>query len=118
MGIEDALGEKILTWTDRFQNFFVKECDDFTSRPRWRPGIDVFGWYDEGYEIIYKLRARFPDVQVKPQFARYVFSVNERREHAGLLPISLPGKPKAGHICISDLLRGSERNRAQGPAKS
>lgn len=103
IGIDDALGEKILTWTDRFQKFFVEEIDDFTSRPRWRPGINVFDWYDEGYEIVYKLRARFPDVKVEPQFASYVFSVNERRESMGLLPISLPNEPKAGHVSISDV---------------
>ncbi|WP_237707964.1 hypothetical protein [Hoyosella subflava] len=78
--------------------------DDFTSRPRWLPGINVFDWYDEGYEIIEELRAHFPDVHVKPEFAQYVFSVNERRESAGLSPISLPNEPKPGHISISDVL--------------
>ncbi|AEF41968.1 hypothetical protein AS9A_3530 [Hoyosella subflava DQS3-9A1] len=93
-----------MAWTECFQKFFVKEMDDFTSRPRWLPGINVFDWYDEGYEIIEELRAHFPDVHVKPEFAQYVFSVNERRESAGLSPISLPNEPKPGHISISDVL--------------
>lgn len=104
MGIDDALGQKILAWTDRFQKYFVEEIDGFASRPLWRPGIDVFDWYDEGYEIICELRAQFPDVQVKPQFANYVFSVNERRESMGLLPISLPSEPTTGFISITDVL--------------
>ncbi|MCJ0906862.1 hypothetical protein [Rhodococcus sp. ARC_M6] len=104
IGIDDALGKKILAWTDRFQKFFVEEVDGFASRPRWLPGINVFDWYDEGYEIIEELRAQFPDVQVKPQFAQYVFSANERRESMGLLPISLPNEPKAGYISITDVL--------------
>ncbi|SLA78907.1 Uncharacterised protein [Mycobacteroides abscessus subsp. abscessus] len=83
MGIDDELGEKILAWTDRFQKFFVTEIDGFAMRPRWRPGINVFDWYDEGYRIV---------------------SVNERRESMGLVPVSLPNEPKAGHISITELL--------------
>ena len=104
MGIDDELGEKILAWTDRFQKFFVTEIDGFAIRPRWNPGINVFDWYDEGYQIVGKLRAQFPDVHVKPEFAQYVFSVNERRESMGLAPVSLPNEPKAGHISITELL--------------
>ncbi|UJC81897.1 hypothetical protein D4768_21345 [Rhodococcus erythropolis] len=104
MGIDEVLSEKILTWTDRFQNLFVKEIDGFASRPQWLPGINVFDWYDEGYQIVYELREKFPAVHVKPQFAQYVFSVNERRESMGLLPISLPNDPKVGFISITDVL--------------
>lgn len=104
MGIDDELGEKILAWTDRFQKFFVTEIDGFAMRPRWRPGINIFDWYDEGYRIVGELRARFPDVHVKPEFTQYVFSVNERRESMGLVPVSLPNEPKAGHVSITELL--------------
>ncbi len=104
IGIDGALGEEVLAWTESFQLFFVEESDDFNLRPRWLPGINPFDWYDEGYRIISKLRAQFPRVQVKPEFAQYVFSVNERRENMGLLPISLPNDPKTGHISISDVL--------------
>ena len=104
MGINDELGEKILAWTDRFQKFFVTEIDGFAMRPQWNPGINVFDWYDEGYQIVGELRAQFPDVHVKPEFAQYVFSVNERRESMGLAPVSLPNEPKAGHISITELL--------------
>lgn len=105
IGIDDVLGERILTWTDRFQNFFVKKIDDFTSRPHWRPGTSVYDWYDEGYRIVLALRVQFPDVAIKPEFAQYVFSVNERRENAGLPPISLEREPELGHIDISALPR-------------
>ena len=104
MGIDDELGEKILAWTDRFQKFFVTEIDGFAMRPQWHSGINVFDWYDEGYRIVGELRAQFPIVHVKPEFAQYVFSVNERRESMGLVPVSLPNEPKAGHISITELL--------------
>lgn len=82
----------------------MTEIDGFAIRPRWNPGINVFDWYDEGYQIVGKLRAQFPDVHVKPEFAQYVFSVNERRESMGLVPVSLPNEPKAGHMSITELL--------------
>lgn len=66
--------------------------------------VEVFGWYDEGYRIVGELRAQFPMVHVKPEFAHYVISVNERRESMGLVPVSLPNEPKAGHISITELL--------------
>lgn len=95
IGIDDALGERILAWTGRFQEFSVAEVDDFAVRPRWLPGQNAADWYDEGCAIVQELRAHFPDVQVKPEFAKYVFSVNERRESMGLPPISMPG-PRRG----------------------
>jgi hypothetical protein len=103
IGIPDPLGEEILEWTRQFQNFFVRESDNFESRPHWLPGVNVFDWYDEGYRIVRELRAHFPSVQVKPEFAQYVLSVNERREGLGLPPMSLPNERKAGYISVSDI---------------
>lgn len=104
IGIDEALSNQILTWTDGFQSLFMKEVDGFASRPLWLPGANVYDWYDEGCRIIHELRKEFPAVHVKPQFAQYVFSVNERRENMGLLPICLPNEPKVGFISITDVL--------------
>ena len=41
----------------------------FSSRPQWRPGIDPFKWYDEGYRIVHKMRLQFPDVHAKPKLS-------------------------------------------------
>lgn len=103
IGIDEDLGRRVLAWTDLFQRFFVEKSDNFGSRPSWRPGVNIFDWYDEGYQIVGELRAHFPDVQIRPEFAQYVFSVNERREHMGLPPISLPGTHQAGYVSISDI---------------
>lgn len=103
IGVGEELERRILAWTDTFQKFFMEKPDNFGSRPIWRPGLNIFDWYDEGYQIVGELRAHFPDVQIRPEFAQYVFSVNERREHMGLMPISPPGTYQAGHISISDM---------------
>ncbi|MBV6756867.1 hypothetical protein KV605_10495 [Rhodococcus opacus] len=111
MGMDKALGDELLAWTDQFQKFFVEELDDFSSRPQRRPGIRPFEWYDEGYRIIDELRLQFPDVHVKAEFAQYVFSVNERRENMGLPPISPPNEFRAGHISISEVLDDPQSSR-------
>ncbi len=103
LGIDEPLGAEILDWTDYFQWQFDTEADDFDGRPIWKPGSDVYDWYDEGYRIVYKLRAQFPRVQIAPRFAKYVFSPNERRESSGRMPISLPGEDRAGYISIREL---------------
>ncbi|MHA6741439.1 hypothetical protein [Rhodococcus erythropolis] len=74
----------------------MTEIDGFAMRPRWRPGINAFDWYDEGYRIVGELRSRFPDVHVKPEFAQYVFSVNERREAWGLRRSAFRTNPRPG----------------------
>lgn len=103
LGMDEILGEEILAWTGDFQKFFVKQTDDFDSRPQWRAGINPFEWYDEGYRIVQKIRSAFPHVHVKPQFAQYVFSINERRENLGLPPIRLPHEAKTGYISVTDV---------------
>ncbi len=113
IGMEDALGEELLAWTSQFQKFFVEENADFSSRPQWRPGIDPFKWYDEGYRIVHKMRVQFPDVHVKPVFAHYVFSVNERREGMGLPPVRLPNEVKAGHISVTELVRSAPKSQRE-----
>ncbi|WP_244163439.1 hypothetical protein [Rhodococcus koreensis] len=114
IGMDKTLGDELLAWTVQFQKFFVEELDDFSSRPRWRSGINPFEWYDEGCRIIHELRLRFPDVHVKSEFAQYVFSVNERRENMGLPPISPPNEFRAGHISISDVLNDPKSHPACG----
>lgn len=109
IGIGEELERRILAWTDLFQRFFVEKSDNFGSRPSWRPGLNIFDWYDEGYQIVGELRAHFPDVQIRPEFAQYVFSVNERREHMGFLPISPPGTYQAGHLSISDIRKNPSK---------
>ncbi|WP_174531966.1 hypothetical protein [Millisia brevis] len=105
MGIDDVFGQEILGWTRYFHDYFIEEVDDFDARPNWRSGANVYGWYDEGYRIVRELRARFPEVHVKPAFAKYVFSINERRENMNLPPIHLPGHPKVGFIPFPRLRR-------------
>lgn len=102
IGVGEELGRRILAWTDVFREFFKEDATDFSSRPIWHPQLNVFDWYDEGYQIVRELRSHFPDVQIRPEFAQYVFSINERRESLGLLPISAPGIDQAGYISISD----------------
>ena len=110
IGMSKALGDDLMAWTDTFQKFFIEERDGFSARPQWRPGLNAFEWYDEGYRIVHKMRSEFPDVHVKPEFAQYVFSVNERRENMGLAPIRLPHESKPGHISIADVVHSqSER---------
>ncbi|MDN5757740.1 MAG: hypothetical protein L0H59_04295 [Tomitella sp.] len=104
IGIDDTLDERILTWTDCFQESIVEEYEDFDRRPLWRPEVNAFDWYDEGYRIVFELRSQFPDVQILPQFAHYVFSVNERRESVGRPPISLPGERKSGYMSIREIV--------------
>ncbi|QDQ99151.1 hypothetical protein FO059_07755 [Tomitella fengzijianii] len=104
MGIDDALGDEILAWTDIFQKYLVEEYEDFDRRPRWAPDISAFDWYDEGRRIVSQLRAKFPDVQVLAQFGKYVLSVNEMRENVGRLPISMPGECRTGYIGIRDFV--------------
>ncbi|WP_242474429.1 hypothetical protein [Tomitella cavernea] len=104
IGIDDALGDEIVAWTDCFQECLAEEYEDFDRRPRWAPGISAFDWYDEGRRIVAELRARFPDVQVLGQFGNYVFSVNEMRENVGRLPISMPGEVRSGYIGVRDFV--------------
>ncbi|OFV78570.1 hypothetical protein [Rhodococcus erythropolis] len=113
IGMEETLGDELLAWTSQFRKFFVKVHDDFSSRPQWLPGIDPFEWYDEGYRIVHEMRLQFPTVHVKPGFAHYVFSVNERREGMGLPPVRLPNEVKAGHISVSDLLRSAPESQRE-----
>lgn len=103
IGMEERLGTRVLAWTAKFQEFFLAESDDFDERPRWQPGIAPFDWYDEGYQIVRKMRSEFPDVFIKPEFAQYVFSVNERRENMGLPPVRRPHEVRFGYVDISDI---------------
>lgn len=103
IGVSDELGSKIIAWTDLFHKFFESECTDFRTPPVWKAGIDPYRWYSRGYEIVSELRLEFPHVRVIPQFAQYVFSVNQIREALGKMPIRPPDKKWVGHIDIRDL---------------
>lgn len=107
IGIGEEYERRILSWTDTFHKFFKEDATDFNSRPSWSPGLNIFDWYDEGYQIVSELRSHFPDVQVRPEFAQYFFSINGRRENLGLLPISALGTCPPGHISISDVRKNS-----------
>lgn len=103
LGIESALGERILAWTEVFHANQVEKVDDFDSRPVWRDSSARWHWYDTGRELVAALRAVFPEVEVRAQFAGYVFSVNERRENLGQPPLTMPGEVRAGHMDVRDL---------------
>lgn len=103
IGMSKALEDALLSWTKQFQQFFLAEQDDFNARPHWRPGVNPYEWYDEGYRIVNEMRLEFPDVHIKPMFGQYIFSVNERRENMGLPPVQLPNETKPGHISIADV---------------
>ena len=103
LGIESDLGREILEWTEEFQQNFLEKPDSFRQRPRWKDQFDRFRWYDAGWRITHQLRELFPSVQIVPQFAQFVFSVNERRENAGKKPLCLPGEQLTGFVCIRDV---------------
>lgn len=103
LGIAAELGEKILAWTGVFRANEVEKVDDFDVRPRWKDPSARWSWYDTGREVIAELRAAFPEVEIRAQFAGYVFSVNERRENVGKIPLTMPGVVKAGHLDVREL---------------
>lgn len=103
LGIKPDLGNEILGWTEEFQQNFFEKPDSFHQRPRWTEQFDRFRWYEEGWSITCKLRELFPSVQIVPQFAQFVFSVNELRENAGKKPLCLPGEQFAGFVSIRDV---------------
>jgi len=100
LGIHSALGESILAWSAAFQNDFMDDSYDFETRPTWRPGASAFDWYDEGLRLLKELRDFFPGVQIRPEFAHRVFSVNERREALRKPPLCLPGEYRTGYVSI------------------
>lgn len=101
LGIDSVLGESILAWSAAFQSDFMDDSYDFESRPTWRPGSSALDWYDEGMHLLKELRDFFPDVQIRPEFAHRVFSVNERREALGKLPLCLPEESRTGYVSVS-----------------
>lgn len=103
LGIGPGLGSEILEWTEEFQQNFLEKPDSFRQRPRWKDQFDSFRWYDAGWRITHQLRELFPSVQIVPQFAQFVFSVNERRENVGKKPLCLPGEQLTGFVCIRDV---------------
>lgn len=107
IGIKHSVGERIIRWSDDFQNNFIEYGTTFDERPTWNESFNVWAWYTEGYRIVEVLDSEFPDVYIKPGFSRYVFSANEIRQNAGLPPIQLPGMNRPGHIDISTVSRPS-----------
>lgn len=103
LGIEKALDNRIIEWTEQFHTFYIEGYDGFEHRPHWRDGIDPEAWHREGMGIVTELERFFPDAEILARFDGYVFSVNELRVAKGLLPLTMPGVHLPGHLSYPEL---------------